>query len=280
MRLIRLEGGGKAATRAWYNDWMTVVTRCARVARASLAAIAVVSAPGAALAQAVPPPPPPEVVLVPETPAEPPPLEGTPSATEVPPPPSEAVTGYGSGQPPEVDLPEGEAPPRAPEPEHRGFFVRGLPGGGYLELSREGRSGRGLALGIGVQIGFAVVENLILFGEFWYRGVSSANGEGLTPAASTATSTLNAIGGGAGLGYYFMPFNFHVALVFDVAYGELTWDATYYDGRGGFGGHLILGKEWWLARQLGLGIAADVVVCGLEDYVLFGAGLLGTVTFN
>jgi hypothetical protein len=221
-----------------------------------------------------------EPVLVPETPAPPPPLEGTASATVPPPPEAGASVGEVAPAPPQVDLPEGEAPPREPEHEHRGFFIRGLPGGGYLEMSRTGLSGRGIALGIGMQVGFAVIENLIVFGELWYRGVASANGEGLTPAATTGSATLNAVAAGVGVGYYIMPINVHVALAFNVAYGELVWDVTIIDGRGGVGAHLLLGKEWYIARQVGLGIAADVALASLEDYLLFKAGLLGTVTFN
>jgi len=213
-----------------------------------------------------PPPPPPDESSYPRYPGQPAP-------------------GYDATSTATVDdgvVPTGEAPaPPSDEHEHRGFFLRPHVGFGYMSTSGQGTELRGLAFRAGIMVGAAVVENLVVFGEFAFGISASANYDGPILPAPGERAGLTAALFGAGVAYYIMPFNLHVSLAADFLAMQITiGDRAILPEPSGFAFHVTLGKEWYFARRWALGIAAQSEVGFVGDYVLFGVGLAGTITFN
>ncbi|HXJ20590.1 MAG TPA: hypothetical protein VMT03_10180 [Polyangia bacterium] len=196
----------------------------------------------------VPPPPP-----VPPPPAPPPPVRAPPPAAYVLPPPR-----Y-------------EPAPVYTPPEHDGFFLRMHFGGGWLGVSGINAAGAkttisGASASLGVAVGFSIDEDLILFSNLF---VTAADGPDVRTAGSTGTSKGSAGLGGAGIGlsYYIMPANFYVsgalaAMVFslDDALGN-----AIYSTDAGLGVHGMIGKEWLLAPEWGMGFAVEGMFASMRD---------------
>jgi len=234
----------------------------------------------------------PEPVIAAPEGTPPPPLE---APTGPPPPPPEEATypqypgqpapGYDATSTASADegvVPTGDAPPSvSEEPEHRGFFLRPHVGFGFNSMSGQGTELRGLAFRAGIMVGAAVIENLVVFGEFAFSIVASANYDGpILPAPGERASLTAALFGG-GVAYYIMPLNLHVSLAADFLAMQVTiGDRAILPEPSGFAFHVTLGKEWYFARQWALGIAAQTEVGFVGNYVLFGVGLAGTLTFN
>jgi hypothetical protein len=155
--------------------------------------------------------------------------------------------------------------------EHDGFFLRMHFGGGVTSIT--GRNGAGLrttiaggSASLGVAVGFSMAEDVIIFGNLF---VSAADGPTVTSGGGTGTSKGSAALGGAGVGitYYIMPENFYVsgavaAMTFslDDALGN-----TIYSSAGGLGVHGMVGKEWLLAPEWGMGFAIEAMFASMRD---------------
>jgi hypothetical protein len=273
--------------------------------RASTALSILLLASGAGVAHAQPPPDDPVVAPPSDTTAAPSPEEAD-ATEEVPPPPAPPPPPPTSPQtlPPgysddpnatsELSVEEElvaaavtvEAPPETPVaeegPTHRGFFLRPHVSVGYLGATGPDESLKGLALGAGVSVGFAIVENLILFGEFMFQTVNGGAYDGMYMSSADEGTGLDMVAFGGGIAYYVMPLNLHFALagsvtVFQIHVGTLP---PILNDPAGFGFNATVGKEWWLGGQWGLGIAAQALLGFADQYTLFGVGLAATLTFN
>jgi len=217
-------------------------------------------------AYGTPPPPPPGYGTPP-----PPPYDGAP-----PPPPP---TGPWGGYPP----PPGPyyAVSRPPVPHvHDGFFLRMHLGpalthasGSSAGISAGGTTGDAVYSGIGASMGIAiggvVAPNLILHGVLL---LTSADNPDVTLAGrsvgqSTGSATVAAFGGGAT--YYFEPFNLYLSGNLLAAQFELDAgpDAPnlVYDTKLGLGFEAMVGKEWWVSPDWGLGAAAELIGASMKD---------------
>lgn len=152
--------------------------------------------------------------------------------------------------------------------EHEGFFLRLTMGLGIGVTSyREDVSGdgqlldvatRGLAGLFGVSVGGRVVNNLIVHGDFSLCDIGDAKKkvDGTSAAFDDLDGLLGLLGGG--LTYYFMPTNAYVsgsagiAMLQEERNGKLALQSHV-----GFGGTLLLGKEWFVGvhGQWGMGAA-------------------------
>jgi len=156
-----------------------------------------------------------------------------------------------------------EAAPGYPPGYHRhdGFYLSLNPGialgktvidgPGYRETAKGGASV------VELRLGGAVRPNLILSGDFIVR--TSRNPD-VSPASSPLQSgdfrftdgTL-----GLGLTYYFMPYN--VYLSGTVGSGRILFldvdNSTGSSSDGGLSLTLKAGKEWWVSKNWGLGVA-------------------------
>lgn len=200
-----------------------------------------------------------------------------------------------------------EEPPPDPSIErHDGAMLRLTVGVGTASVSQDYSdvaalevdvSGGGLAWS--VDFGAGVTDRLTVqarIGQLWLvapsfeaRNAAPGSPESL-PLASG--STLMATLVGAGATYHFMPLNLYLTVIggLSVIYLELG-DADDDDQeivREGYGFNFDVGKEWWVASQLGLGLAARFwwATGGAElrgtvsDRTLLGLGLVLSSTYQ
>lgn len=182
---------------------------------------------------------------------------------------------------------------------HDGLLVRLALGFGYTS-SAVGDDGDGkLALTGGggfasFAIGGMLTENLSLnadlFGLTSFEPSVEVGGERLGELADTRMS-VGAVG--IGLTYYLTPANVYFAGSFGAAVGTLetrgrVLGVTYIreaKSEVGFAINLMVGKEWWVGREWGLGVAGQLILGSLptesgEDISVFGVGVLFSATYN
>lgn len=140
---------------------------------------------------------------------------------------------------------------------HLGFALR-LDGGiGYMgsTASMATTSPGGASGFMGIVIGAAVAENLILGGDMW--GTGMFGGSNMMQSGGTGYG-LWAVG--PNLTYYFMPANVYVSATPSVtALTSMSHYTTTTSGwtNAGFGFKAAVGKEWWVGDHWGLGIAGQ-----------------------
>lgn len=206
-----------------------------------------------------PPAPPP----YPPYPAYPPPYGARPGY----PPPSYGPYG---GYPPPYN-------PGSPGHIHDGFFLRLHLGGGFTDVRGNGLEISGGSVSVGVALGGALAENLILFGNLF---LSVADSPDVKQAGITATSSGSATLSGFGLGltYYFMPVNIYIsgalaAMIFEMDDSDGN---KLYASDTGLGFQAMIGKEWWVSSEWGLGVAAELSLASMKDKDLSGVSWGGS----
>jgi hypothetical protein len=276
----------------------------------------------AATAQAQTQPPPEAAQPQAYPPAQqPPPGYAPPPAQGYPPPPAGyAQPGYApppAGYPPQPGYqqpgyppPQGYPPPppyaqvRAPGAEtHDGFYLRLQLGGGYTRMSASagGISQKisGGAVGFDLALGGSVTPNLVIFGALLASSISdpTVTYNGVSSTATNYTASLSGIGAGAA--YYLIPANVYFSGTLLAT--TLSWrensddpgvDDTSYSTELGFGFEGLVGKEWWVSDNWGLGAAAQLIVASMKDKSALDVGgpvprwnalafsLLFSATFN
>ena len=109
-----------------------------------------------------------------------------------------------------------------------------------------------------IKIGGAVIENLIIHATLTSNAMSGPKitSDGTSLKASNNTSLGEAMYGG-GITYYIMPSNFFVSG--SLGLGKFTVidsdKANSISTNGGLSMQLKIGKEWWVSKKWGLGIA-------------------------
>jgi len=220
-------------------------------------------------AQAAPGYPPPPAYSAPSYPPPPygPPPSYGPGPGYPPPPP-------GYGQPGNYPAPYNLG---SPGNVHDGFFLRLHLGGGFTDVKGNGVEISGGSVSLGVALGGALAENLILFGNFF---LSVADTPDFKQGGVTGTSSGSATLGGFGLGlaYYFMPVNVYVsgalaAMIFEMDDSDGN---KLYASDAGLGFQGMVGKEWWVSPEWGLGIAGEITVASMKDKDLSGVSWSGS----
>jgi hypothetical protein len=230
-------------------------------------------APGAG----APPPPVYAPGYAPPSSESPPPAYAPPPGYA--PPPRYAPPGYGPpGYPPPPRAystgnyyPPGYGAPPPPEHLHDGFYLRLHLGGGATHLS--GADGFGNTVtasggsgSFGVAIGGAIAPNFILFGTLFGVGFSpTVKVGGVDAGLYNSSAALAGIGGGAA--YYFEPVNLYLsaALAFTSAEIDDTNSHPIYQTRDGIGVQLMVGKEWWISQDWGIGVAGEFIGASMKD---------------
>jgi hypothetical protein len=237
------------------------------------------------------------------SPAPPPPSYAPPTnqPTEPPPPPPEYAP---LGQPSE-EIKKGDWDPweHVRQRRHDGFFLRlaiGL-GGGVLggddhaneSFDEVGVGGLGLATDIA--IGGAIVENLILHADIYQVTLFSptvyADDEDVGDADEVGDmlgvgQDVRLAGLGIGVTYYFMPVNLYLGG--SIGLGQAVFEGDHGDTEGselGFGFNALVGKEWWVGADWGIGLAGQLLVVSAKDDVLgningLAASVLFSATYN
>ncbi|HET6336554.1 MAG TPA: hypothetical protein VFG30_25195 [Polyangiales bacterium] len=244
------------------------------------------AAPAEPAPPTVPPPPgvtpPPPAAAAPTAPAEPAPP--TPPPSSAPPPPPEPQSQYGRlGGTPEQEVQQGEWNPwDHPESSgnyaHEGFFLRLQLGPGGSSVSREGESWSGMGLGMGLAIGGSPVQNLALHLDLqttWLFSPSrDVNGIGMQSLGLGAT-------------YYIMPVD--IFLSGSVGIGWLAFEddaGQSKDTSAGIALDAMIGKEWWVGSDWGIGLAAQLLYMHVKDYTddagmdAIAVNVLFTATYN
>lgn len=177
---------------------------------------------------------------------------------------------------------------------HKGFFLRldlGV-GGGMVERDTGPRDVElsGLATFFSVDVGGAPVENFILHARFSNAVMSDPEldvdgGE----FEDDLDASLSFVMLGGGLTYYIMPINIYVTAVGGAMEATVTDNGFILaDSDLGYGLEFDLGKEWWVASNLGIGLAGRVLYVNVppdddtsDDHLDgFIAGALFSATFN
>jgi hypothetical protein len=153
---------------------------------------------------------------------------------------------------------------------HRGFFLRSFLGAGYRTASESSEYGdariSGGGAGVGIEMGGALAENLILHGDLFYEVASN-------PTLKTDEGSVDLDGGkltfvalGPGVSYYVMPANIHFGaslLLCKMSFG--TDDETFGSSDWGYGGALRFGKDFWLGKEFSLGALGQVAFAHMKD---------------
>jgi len=177
--------------------------------------------------------------------------------------------------------------------QHDGFFARGHFGIGATSLSasrggvKTTLSGGGVALG--GAIGGVVAHNLVLYGAFFATDVGDPNLEVGGTSMPTSVGEIGFGGFGPGVAYYFEPLNLYLS-------GTLGLCAFHVrDGNGerldssktGLAFELMVGKEWWVSHDWGLGIAGELIGGSMKDqddptltWSVGSVSLLFSATYN
>lgn len=177
-----------------------------------------------------------------------------------------AGTAAAQTYPPPAGPPPGPAPIGwYPEPhDHEGFFARVYLGPAYVSSkASDGAnhveiSGGGGAFGLAA--GWAINKNLIVYGEI-FDDVAVGPTLTINGQSSTADDDVSAgvVGFGAGAAYYFMPVNAFVSGT--LSFSELSIQENGQETANtdvGPGVSLMAGKDWWIGRNTGLGVAAQL----------------------
>ncbi|MFP2959703.1 outer membrane beta-barrel protein [Myxococcus sp. 1LA] len=155
---------------------------------------------------------------------------------------------------------------------HDGFYLRLQVGGGYLRASAADVTPdvalKGASGNINAEIGFALVNNFILYGKFYGAASPSPSIQvgdlSVEDTGDDWSQNLGAVG--LGVTYYFMPANIYLSGA--ISYTQLSIterDEKVAETELGGGLHLGIGKEWWVSKNWGLGIGAELALGRIRD---------------
>ena len=170
----------------------------------------------------------------------------------------------------------GPAVAQADEPHtHDGLYLRLDMGLAFASMSADTDLGFGSAEELkisgaggtfGLAVGGSVTENLVLFGELFDDVVFNPTVEYAGVEADTMDTSVGVFGFGAGLAYYFMPSNLYLSLTLAAAMLQADVDGEKVAETDlGFGANFLIGKEWWVSDQWGLGLAGQFFLGKMKD---------------
>ncbi|MEP6654679.1 MAG: hypothetical protein ABJA82_15055 [Myxococcales bacterium] len=229
-----------------------------------------------------------------------------------PPPPGYPIPPPNYGQPPAGYGTAPYAPPQAgfaapppgyppsyvyappPPHEHDGFFLRLHLGFGFTRVATSGSSlfddveFSGGSTSIGIALGGVVAPNLVLYGSFFGSSIPDPDLK-VNGATFGHQGSADLFGLGGGAAYYFQPLNIYLAGTLATMQFSLndSNDNTQYESKWGVGFQALVGKEWWVSQEWGLGVAAELIGATMKDKddanVTWKAGafsLLFSATYN
>jgi hypothetical protein len=187
--------------------------------------------------------------------------------------------------------------------EHVGFYLRLSIGVGGGAILGDGHTVRGVdevaltgfGIGTSIGIGAAVIPNLILDVDFFHASFFDpdveADGDDLGESSHVdprlgVGEDQQLVGFGLGVTYYFMPVNIYLGGSLGV--GRVVFEDNDGDRGGssvGLAGNLMVGKEWWVADDWGIGIAGQLVLLSADDDLLnhvkaYALNVMFSATYN
>ena len=172
---------------------------------------------------------------------------------------------------------------------HDGFFLRFQLGAGALSIENGDETPSIMEGGTGsvnLQIGGALVDNLILYGELFVNGATAPTYKrGAVIMQSSDRVSLNVGGVGLGLSYYFGDSFFTGAsLRAESMNVEVDQEEKLAEAEDGAGIALQFGKEWWVSSNWGLGVAVEGhlghVSSARDDWSVRSGAIYFSATFN
>ncbi|MCB9731754.1 MAG: hypothetical protein H6745_03855 [Deltaproteobacteria bacterium] len=177
---------------------------------------------------------------------------------------------------------------------HNGLLIRLSVGAGFNTATLHGTDPSTTLSGVGGMASFAfggiIADNLALNADLFAMTVFEPKVSVGDADLGDAKDTTLTIGGlGVGATYYIMPINMYFAASVGVATGTVRTKrgGVTIEGESdpGFGASFMIGKEWWVGRQWGLGVAAQAILASLPDkdderVTAFGIGILFSATYN
>jgi hypothetical protein len=181
-------------------------------------------------------------------------------------PPAYPPPGYPPGYPPAAY----QSQPAPGSHHHDGFFLRFLAGFGYTSMGADlGPSDTKISGGGGgfaLAIGGALTPSLILFGELLQSIAVEPKFEVGDASATAQDASASIVGIGAGLAYYLSN---NLYLSGTLAFSQISLqdadNQEVADTEFGPGLSLVIGKEWWVSANWGLGVAAQLYAATMKD---------------
>jgi hypothetical protein len=108
------------------------------------------------------------------------------------------------------------------------------------------------------------MPNLIIFGNLFGMGLADPDTQVNGSAYGGVSGTTTLAGIGPGIAYYFQPVNVFISGTI----AAMAFTATDSDGNNqietntGVGFQGMVGKEWWIADEWGLGVAGEIIAAG------------------
>jgi len=156
--------------------------------------------------------------------------------------------------------------------QHDGFYARVTAGIGYLSASESANGGTGTYSGFGgtlsAAFGGVIAPNLVLYGEL--LGTSVTNASWTTGGATQTYSGIDVMlfGIGPGVAYYIEPVNLYLSgtLTFtQISFSDTSSTYPIDSTDLGVGLSFTVGKEWWVSRDWGIGIAGQFHIAAMHD---------------
>jgi hypothetical protein len=176
--------------------------------------------------------------------------------------------------------------------QHDGFYLRLAGGVGYAQLVENDVMGSDLKLS-GVsgasrfQIGGTVSDNLIIYGEFGGVIQQEPTMEWMGESGSTSNVSVSVYDVGGGITYYLMPSNVYFALSLLISQAELEYNNNKGESEYGIGFNAMVGKEWWVGEDWGIGATIYIYYSTMKDkgefdnnINNFSVGVLFSATYN
>jgi len=198
----------------------------------------------------------------------PPGYEQQPPAQQPPPAYNQPPPGY--QQPPAAYAPPPGygAPPPPPQNLHDGFYLRLHLGGGYGHIGASiggvDQAFVGSGGSFGVAIGGAVAPNFIIFGNLFGIVLSDPDVEVNGTHYGSVSGTTTVAGIGPGIAYYIDPYNIYISGTI----GAMSFQGSDSNGNSqiesktGYGFQGMVGKEWWVTQDWGIGLAGEFIATG------------------
>jgi hypothetical protein len=167
-----------------------------------------------------------------------------------------------------------------------GILSRAAIGMSYANAS-EGSGNERFSIG-GPGLCGALATGLFLFKNFalhaeMYGDILLDPSVELGDEQATAKGSFSAFGFGMGPTYYLMPINIYLSQTLGAGAAELSTGMGSGGTEIGFAAHTLVGKEWFVGEDWGLGVAARFALMVLPDeqrLTVLGGGLLASVSFN
>jgi hypothetical protein len=173
-------------------------------------------------------------------------------------------------------------------------FVRLFLGVGRLYASASSGTSelnlKGTGVGLGVAVGGALVDNLILYGEFSFLSVESPTRTIDGVASNTSDVGISSGAIGPGLAYYFPSLNLYLSATVGMSKADTRdrgSNTTIASTDWGFGFSGMVGKEFWVSTNWGLGVAFQYRHAKMRDHggdspFIYenDLALVGSATFN